>query len=237
VLGACKRYSDLVQVRRDFKCSAAWLCSTLYEQLELERRKRLYPWQWKVGIDEHFFRRGKQGFRGFVTVIVDQKSHRLMEVIEGRTGGELRAALESIPGRENVRIVTIDMSDPYRSLVRGFFPNAVIVADKFHVLRLLSPQPPRQRHHRRQAHQPHPPPLAPQGRDLDATSRWALRAWLTKHPVLRALHEAKERLSNFYRIRRHEQADRGLTAFTDSLSAPVLGAPTFTKITEHQPPC
>ena len=45
--------------------------------------------------------------------------------------------------------------------------------------------------------------VAVPGRDLDATSRWALRTWLAEHPALRALYEAKERLLGFYRIRSH----------------------------------
>jgi hypothetical protein len=49
------------------------------------------------------------------------------------------AALDYIPGRENVRWVSLDMSDSYRSFARNFFPNARLVADKFHVLRLLTP--------------------------------------------------------------------------------------------------
>jgi transposase len=32
-----------------------------------------------------------------------------------------------------------DMCDPFRTFARRIFPNAVLVADKFHVLRLLSP--------------------------------------------------------------------------------------------------
>lgn len=64
------------------------------------------------------------------------------ELVEGRTGAELEAALSSIPGRENVRTVAIDMCDPFKSFVKNFFPNATIVADKFHVLRLLTPVPP-----------------------------------------------------------------------------------------------
>ena len=220
VMQACERYVDLKRVRQVFKCSGGWLYTALYRQLELERRKRLYPWPTKVGIDEHFFRRGKQGFRDFVTVIVDQKNHRLMEVVEGRTGAELEAALHGIPGRENVRTVAIDMSDPYRSFVRRFFPNAVIVADKFHVLRLLTPAI--NRHRKAITGDKRTNPirrlLLRNGRDLDATSRWALRTWLAEHPALRALYEAKERFASFYRIRSHEQAARVLTAFTDSLA-------------------
>lgn len=217
---ACERYSDLKQVRRDLRCSAGWLYSALYRHLELERRKRLYPWPSKVGIDEHFFRRGKGGFRDFVTVVVDQKKHRLMEVVQGRTGPELEAALADIPGRDNVRTVAIDMSDPYKSFARRFFPNAVIVADKFHVLRLLSPAI--NRHRKAITGDVRTNPLRRlllrNGRDLDPTSRWALRTWLALHPALRELYETKEALSGFYRVRSFTQAARIFTAITDRLA-------------------
>lgn len=217
---ACERYVDLKRVRDDLKCSGGWLYTALYRHLELERRKRLYPWPTKVGIDEHFFRRGKDGFRDFVTVVVDQKNHRLMEVADGRTGAELEAALAYIPGRENVRTVTIDMSDPYRSFVRRFFPNAVIVADRFHVQRLLSPAINR---HRKAITGDQRTSLLRRlllrnGPDLDPRTRWALRLWLAEHPTLRALYEAKERLAGFYRIRSFTQASRVLTLITDDLA-------------------
>ena len=72
-------------------------------------------------------------------MIVDHKNKRLMEVVEGKEGAVLKAALEHIPGRENVRWVALDLSDGYRSFARDFFPNAQLVADKFHVLRLVQP--------------------------------------------------------------------------------------------------
>lgn len=75
-------------------------------------------------------------------MVVDHKNKRLMELVEGKSGAELRAALEHIPGRENVQWVTLDMSDSYRSFARSCFPNAQLVADKFHVLRLLTRHPP-----------------------------------------------------------------------------------------------
>ena len=224
VMLACERYVDLKRVRDDFKCSGGWLYSALYRQLELERRKRLYPWPSKVGIDEHFFRRGKDGFRNFVTVVVDQKNHRLMEVVEGRTGPELEAALAHIPGRENVRTVAIDMSAPYKSFARRLFPNAVIVADKFHVLRLLSPAINR---HRKaitgdQRTNPIRRLLLRNGRDLDARTRWVLRTWLAEYPALRELYDAKEALAGFYRIRSSKQASRVLTEITDRLARSAL---------------
>ena len=194
VMGACERYVDLKRVRQDFKCSGGWLYATLYRHLELERRKRLYAWPSRIGIDEHFFRRGKDGFRAFVSVVVDHKNHRLMEVIDGRTGADLEAALTDIPGRENVRVVAIDMCDPFKSFAKNFFPNAEIVADKFHVLRLLSPAINRRRKEitgdRRSL--PVRRLLLRNGKDLDPKSRWALRTWLSAYPELRELLLAAE---------------------------------------------
>ena len=147
-----------------------------------------------------------------------------MEVVEGRTGAELEAALADIPGRENVRSVAIDMCDPYKSFARRFFPNATIVADKFHVLRLLSPAI--NRHRKAITGDRRTLPvrrlLLRNGRDLDATSRWALRTWLAEHPALRELYEAKEALAGFYRIRSFAQAARVLTAITDRLALSKL---------------
>lgn len=86
-------------------------------------------------------------------MVVDYKNRRLMELVEGRTVGQMEAALGYIGGRDNVRYVVLDMCDPYRNFARSFFPNATLIADKFHVLRLLTPthKPAPQNDHRRQA--------------------------------------------------------------------------------------
>src|SRR5262249_6961514 len=44
LLWACEKFSDLTQVRRAYHCSSGYLYGALYTQLELQRRKRLYPW-------------------------------------------------------------------------------------------------------------------------------------------------------------------------------------------------
>ncbi len=134
-------------------------------------------------------------------------SHRLMEVVNGRPGPELEAVLAEIPGRENVHVVAIDMCDPFRSFAKRFFPNAEIVADKFHVLRPLTLVINRWRKettgHRRSL--PVRRLLIRNGKDLDAKSRWALRTWLSEYPELRELYDAKEALAGFYRVRSHNR--------------------------------
>lgn len=224
VLWACENFADLTRVRRAYRCSSGYLYKALYTQLELERRKRLYPWPVAIGLDEHFFRRGRGGFREFVSMVVDHKNRRLMELVEGRTTGQMEAALGYIPGRQNVRYVSLDMCDPYRTFARGFFPNATLVADKFHVLRLLSPHINRHRRlitgDRRSAGLRR---LLLRNRpSLTTAERWALQTWLQGHPHLSELYEAKEALHSLYRIRGADRAATALTALTDRFASSAL---------------
>ena len=86
-----------------------------------------------LGIDEHRFTRR----HGFVTTFCDLQKRKVVDIALGRDQGRLREFLLSLEGRERVKVVCIDMNSAYRNLVRRWFPNAVIVSDHFHVIRLV----------------------------------------------------------------------------------------------------
>ena len=57
------------------------------------------PWPTKVGIDDHLFKHDSRlNTRRFVTIVVDHKNWRLVEVVESKEGAVLKAAIEHIPG-------------------------------------------------------------------------------------------------------------------------------------------
>lgn len=87
-----------------------------------------------LGIDEHFFTRRQ----GYATTFVDLKNHKVFDVKLGRSESSLRGYLRSIEGRDKVQVVVMDLSETYRSIARRYFPNATIVADRFHVVRLIN---------------------------------------------------------------------------------------------------
>lgn len=89
-----------------------------------------------LGIDEHFFTRKL----GFATTFVDLRNHKVFDVVLGKYESDLKSYLESLPGRENVRVVVIDLSEHYRRIVKKYFPNALIVSDRFHVVRWVNHQ-------------------------------------------------------------------------------------------------
>jgi transposase len=225
VVAACEDYVDLKTVRARFRCSGGFVYSALYRHLELKRRTRLYEWPERVGIDEHYFRRNKQlDVREFVTMVVDHSNGRLLEVAEGRRGIDVENAVAHIPGRENVRFVTLDLCDPYKRFATEHFPNAQMVADKFHVLRL--PVPALMKHRK----------LAEEGRNSPylrqlllkprrlVPHRWRqpLFDWLCRHPNLKAVYEAKEALHGFYRTRSRKQAALRLKGLCDALARSPL---------------
>ena len=86
-----------------------------------------------LGIDEHSVCKKK----GYSTTLCDLKKHRVFDVVQGRSESEMRTYLTQLKGKENVRIICMDLSSPYRKLAQRYFPNAQIVADRFHVVRLV----------------------------------------------------------------------------------------------------
>jgi transposase len=91
-------------------------------------------WPRILGIDEHRFTRRK----GFLTTFCDLGKHKVLDIAEGRSELELQTFLNSMKGRKRVEVVCIDMNSAYRKMVRRWFPNARIVADRFHVVRLVN---------------------------------------------------------------------------------------------------
>lgn len=85
-----------------------------------------------LGIDEHHFSK-KQGY---VTTLVNLSKRKVFDVLPGRSERELVPYLTRLQGKDKVRIVVMDLSANYRSIIRKYFPNAMIVADRFHVVKL-----------------------------------------------------------------------------------------------------
>ena len=87
-----------------------------------------------LGIDEHFFTRKK----GFATTLCDLHRHRVYDLVLGRSELSLEAYFQKLEGKSEVKVVCMDLATNYRSLVRTHFPNARIVADRFHVIRIIN---------------------------------------------------------------------------------------------------
>jgi transposase len=109
-----------------------------YQQLYLlENHERdNAPCPTVLGIDEHSFNRKI----GYATTFCDLRTHKVFDVVPGRSEAGLAHYLENLNGKDRVKVVCIDLSSTYRTLIKKHFPNAMIVADRFHVIRLMQHQ-------------------------------------------------------------------------------------------------
>jgi len=219
---SCENFADLKKVRRHTGCGSKTIYQRYYKQLELKQRMReKTPWPKTIGIDEHGFNRNKErGHRNFVTLIIDYNNSKPRELLPSRTSGELQQMLSHIPGRENVKNVVMDLSGPYRSFTKAFFPNAEITADHFHVVKLLHPTINRMRKKITGDKRKHPlrKMLLKNGIKLDVFQRKAIYRWLEDYPELRDVYIAKEALHTLYRCRGVKKSSRSLQNLLDWLA-------------------
>lgn len=74
----------------------------------------------------------------YATTFCDLRSHTIFDVVLGRSAAALEDYLAKLPGKDRVRVVCMDLSSVYRPTIRKHFPKAKIVADRFHVIRLIN---------------------------------------------------------------------------------------------------
>ncbi len=221
---ACENFKDLKSVQKAFGCSAGLVYKTFYEQLDLKLRERKNnPWPTRIGIDEHSWLKGRTG-RSFVSLIVDYDHKKIFEAVEGKTALGLSETLAHIPGRERVKEVALDLCDPFKKFAREMFPNARIVADHFHVVRLLNPALNKARTEITGDKRSHPGRklLLMNGSRLEYFERRALHQWLEHHPKLKEIYLFKEAIHRLYRIRGYEKATRALIKLTDQMALSQL---------------
>ncbi len=219
VCWASETYADLTKVQRNYRCSADTVYRATYEQLELRRRSRVYPFPSDIGIDEHSLKKPKYQATVFASIIVDHKNKKVFELINGRSKPELEAGIKDIPGRENVRRVTIDLSPTFKSFVRHNFPNAVIIADRFHVQRLFTKKVNRYRKKVTGDKRKNPirKLLLRNAADLEWYERRAVREWLNFYPELREIYDYKEAMRRIYLIKGKDRAEKRLRNLCDRM--------------------
>jgi len=153
-----------------------------------------------LGIDEHFFTKRD----GYATTFCDLEKHKIFDVAKGRSELALKSSLKKMKGRHRVMVVCIDLSSTYRSIVRKYFPNAKIVADRFHAVRIVQ-------HHFLHTWKR----LDPVGRknrgllslmrrkseNLKPDQEVRLREYFKEHPAIGMIYDAKQSICELMNIK------------------------------------
>lgn len=231
VLWCATNFADLKRVQDKCRCSSWLVYTAYYQHADLEVRKLQTPWGKTIGIDEHsFIRNKKYGHKEFASVFVDYNRSRIREVVYGRYGADYWADknLRSIPGRENVKNVICDFSPSMRSFAKSFFPNAMVIADKFHLIRLANHAVNMKRleimkdpksYIQKSRKNPLRKLLLKNGKRLHFHEERSLMYIFDRYRDLEAYYRVKEMIHNLYQIRGIKRASKALTRITDFIAS------------------
>ena len=183
--------STLARIHTLGQATVSRIYAQFTERKAVERKSQLCPLV--MGIDEHSLHRKQR----FATTLLRPEKPQGLRCHPGQSDAEIEPYLRQLKGRERVRIVCIDMSSSYRGIIRKWFPKAIIVADRFHVVRLAM------MHLLKICRNVYPQLawkrswlnlLRTRGDRLDPLQATRLRAFLNEQPVIGAVYAMKERL-------------------------------------------
>ena len=79
-----------------------------------------------VGVDDFAFKKRHT----YGTIIVDQSTHKPVAILDGRDGNSLKKWLKN---NKHIKAVTRDRASAYSSAIQEVLPDAMQIADRFHL--------------------------------------------------------------------------------------------------------
>ena len=87
-----------------------------------------------LSIDEF---RGNSGGEKFQCILTDLAQKKIFDILPSRSSEHLYAYFSKFANRKEVEFLVMDMYSPYKQLAKALFPNAKIIADRYHYMRLV----------------------------------------------------------------------------------------------------
>ncbi len=191
---------------------------------ELEHTVRFDTPKW-MGIDEiHLIKP-----RGIITNI---ENNTVVELLANRNKETIIKYLSNLDGKQHIQYVTMDMWRPYKDAVEEVLPQAKIVIDKFHVVKMANEALERVRKSFRES-------LTPKQRrglmhdrfillkresELNDKEVSIVAGWLNNYPELGLAYRLKEDFFNIYKVNSRSEALLRLTDWEKSITPNVRDA-------------
>jgi transposase len=172
-----------------------------------------------LGIDELFLADEMRA------IFVDIETSWPIEILTNRWQGPVTNFLMNLEGREKVEVVTTDMWRPYKSAVQYAMPQAVLIVDKWHVMRMANDvmETARRRYQAvltakdRKTLKRRRYLFLSRPYQLSAMELMDLDGWLKNTPELRGAYECKEQFMAIWESRSAAQAAAALQAWREAI--------------------
>lgn len=128
-LGEARSYTDIADLCGVSVAQVIRVCKEVY----IPRPQTLPP---VISIDEF---KGNAAGQRYQVIITDPANKRILDILPNRNTQEIIRYFKQFPRhiRNAVRFICMDMSLQFRSVVKEVFPKSTIIADRFHIYRLV----------------------------------------------------------------------------------------------------
>lgn len=196
--------SSIEQISREEDLSTEeiqGIFSHVYNQL----KKKDWSPVFRLSLDEIAMHKGHKDFK---TVVSNIDTGDLLEVIDSHNQIEIIEVLiqQPIEVREAVEEVSVDMWGGFPKVIQELFPNAVIVFDRFHVMKLVNLELNRIRIIVGVTDKFSKYLLLKNSVDLNEEEKEKLKEILSRSACLRVAYELKEELRNIYETSKNVKA-------------------------------
>ncbi len=196
---------------------------------KLEQAIRFETPKW-MGIDEiHLIKP-----RG---VIANIQNNTIVELLPNRNKNTVVHFLHHLEGKDRIQYVAMDMWAPYRDACRAVIPQAEIVVDKFHVVKMANEALEKVRKSLRESLTPKQRRglmhdrfvLLKRERELNDKERLSLSGWIKNYPELGEAYRLKEEFFGIYDSESPDEAQAKFLQWERSLTPEIADA--FSDIT------
>ena len=136
-----RRKESITDVADDFGVSRRIVREAEIRALERKYRCVSLKGVKRIGIDEFYVFGSEKGGRQFVTIVRDLDSGRILNVSRGKGEDALRmfaSRLRRSGVAGQIECVTMDMANAFANFATHNLPNALIVFDHFHVIKMVN---------------------------------------------------------------------------------------------------
>jgi len=158
-------------------------------------------------------------------MITNVEKLSLFDMLPTRNKADLLTYFKTLPDKHNVEIVTMDMWSVYRQVAQEQFPGRMIVADRFHVVRMANDALERVRKAIRKTLpdktrlklKDDRKLLLLRSRELDPAGQQKVAQWTEQFPLLGDAYKLKEMFHRLYEHPDKQTALRAAQAWADSI--------------------
>lgn len=206
---------SLKDLSKNFGVKYTTLRRLFYRRVHQELRSRKVCYPKTVGIDEFSVAKHHK----YHTVLTDLDNHRIVETLKGRDWQTLKQYLKTIPIPRQPKAFVVDLWKPYFKAIREVCPQGVIIADKFHIIRIVNNALDKVRKHlqQRSGRGKKQPIFRVRYLLLKARERLTfkehkrLEEAVNKHLILKIGYRLKEEFCQIYRLSNYQEAKDQLT--------------------------